>query len=75
MLVYVNDVVSSATTPVRELQAYQRVTLEPGVSTTVEMEIAHDQLALFDAALQRVVEPGQFEVWVGDQKAVFEVQP
>jgi beta-glucosidase len=75
VLVYLNDVVSSTTTPIRELKAHDRVALEPGESTTVDMQIDYDQLALLNAAMEWVVEPGEFEVMVGKRKAVFEVRP
>jgi beta-glucosidase len=62
---YINDLYSSVTTPVRELKAFQRVVLEPGESKTVQLEIPFAQLALVNAALETVVEPGTFEVMVG----------
>lgn len=73
ILAYVNDVISSVTTPVKELKAFERVSLKPGESKTVELTIAFDQLALYNRQMKRVVEPGEFELAVGDQKAVFTV--
>jgi beta-glucosidase len=68
VLVFVHDVVSSTTTPIKSLQAFKRVSLSPGQKQTVEMAINHDQLALFNARMERVVEPGEFEVFVGGLK-------
>jgi beta-glucosidase len=62
---YVNDVFSSVTTPVKELKTFQRVRLEPGERVTVRLEVPFDQLSLVDADLETVVEPGAFEVMVG----------
>lgn len=66
VLAYVHDLVGSVTTPVKELKSFQRISLQPGEKKTVELIITHDQLALINAAMKRVVEPGDFEVIVGD---------
>ena len=78
---YINDIYSSVTTPVKELKAFQRVDLQPGEQETVLFEIPYDDLALVNQELENVVEAGEFEVMVGsssrDQdllKAVFEVR-
>lgn len=62
---YLNDVYSSVTTPGKELQAFARVELEPGQTKTVSLEVPFEQLALVNADLETVVEPGEFEVLVG----------
>jgi beta-glucosidase len=62
---YINDVYSSVTTPLKELKAFARVELNPGETKTVNLEVPFEQLALVNAALETVVEPGKFEVMVG----------
>jgi beta-glucosidase len=62
---YVNDVYSSVTTPVKELEAFRRVELAPGERQTVQFEVPYMRLALVNADLETVVEPGTFEVMVG----------
>jgi len=62
---YVNDVYSSVTTPVKELKAFQRVDLKPGEVKTVRLEVPYERLALVNQDLEAVVEPGEFEVMVG----------
>jgi beta-glucosidase len=62
---YVRDLYTSATWPVKQLKAFQRVTLDPGETRTVVLEIPHEALSLVNAACQRVVEPGDFEILVG----------
>ncbi len=62
---YVNDVLSSVTTPVMELQGFQKIALEPAQSQTVEFRLTPSQLSLLDRHLERVVEPGRFDVMVG----------
>lgn len=62
---YLRDVVSSVTRPVLELKDFKRVPLAPGESKTVSFTITPDKLAFWDLNMQRVVEPGAFEVMVG----------
>jgi beta-glucosidase len=62
---YVNDVLSSVTTPVKELKGFQKVALDPGEIRKVEFTISPAQLSLLDRDLNRVVEPGTFQVMVG----------
>ncbi|MBN1936336.1 MAG: glycoside hydrolase family 3 C-terminal domain-containing protein [Anaerolineae bacterium] len=62
---YINDVYSSVTTPVKELKAFARVELLPGETQTVCLRVAIDQLALVNQNLASVVEPGEFEMMVG----------
>lgn len=74
VLVYVQDLFSSVTTPVKALKAFTRISLAPGERRTVALEIPYDRLALFDRRMQRVVEPGEFEVTVGGQRRIFQVK-
>ncbi len=62
---YVNDLFSSVTTPLKELQGFARVDLAPGETKRIQLSLAYEQLALVNAELQTVVEPGTFEVMVG----------
>jgi beta-glucosidase len=62
---YIRDRVSSVTRPVKELKGFQRVTLEPGQSTSATFPITPDRLAFWNIDMERVVEPGEFELMVG----------
>ena len=62
---YVRDLVSSVTQPVKKLRGFQRVTLAPGATTTVKFTIGRDALALWDKDMKYVIEPGSFEIMVG----------
>ena len=62
---YLHDQVSSVTRPVKELRGFSRVTLDPGQSTSLRFTLGPDELALIDRRMQRVVEPGRFDVMVG----------
>ncbi|MBN1220354.1 MAG: glycoside hydrolase family 3 C-terminal domain-containing protein [Anaerolineae bacterium] len=62
---YLNDVYTSVTTPQKELKAFARVELAPGETKTMLLEVPFEQLALVNAKLETIVEPGEFEVMVG----------
>ena len=66
---YIRDQVSSVTRPVKELRGFARVTLQPGESKTVTFKLGPDELSLIDRRMQRVVEPGRFDVMVGTSSA------
>jgi beta-glucosidase len=62
---YVRDVVSSVTRPVKELKGFRRVTLTPGAMTRVEFTLDREAFALWDKDMKRVVEPGEFTIFAG----------
>jgi beta-glucosidase len=62
---YVHDVVSSVTRPVKELRGFERVTLQPGQTKTVTFTLGPDALSLVNRQMQRVVEPGRFDIMLG----------
>ncbi|MCE5345168.1 MAG: glycoside hydrolase family 3 C-terminal domain-containing protein [Bacteroidales bacterium] len=62
---YINDVISSVTTPVKELRGFEKVTLNPGEKKRVEFTLTPDHLSLLDQNLKKIVEPGIFKVMVG----------
>jgi beta-glucosidase len=63
---YVRDCVSSVTRPVKELKGFQKIFLQPGETKTVALEITPESLAFFDINLKYTVEPGEFEIMVGN---------
>jgi len=62
---YVRDLISSATRPVKELKSFCKVALGPGESRTVALDITPEALAFHDVNLRYGVEPGEFEIMVG----------
>ena len=62
---YVRDDEASVTRPVIELKRFQRVTLAPGEQRTIRFELTPDDLALWNAQMKRVVEPGTFTISAG----------
>ena len=63
---YIRDRVSSVTRPVKELKGFQRVQLQPGETKTVAFDITPDRLAFYDINMKYVVEPGEFDIMVGN---------
>jgi beta-glucosidase len=62
---YVRDVASSVTRPVKDLKGFRRVSLEPGATTTVSFDVTPDHLAFYDIDMRYRVEPGEFRLMVG----------
>jgi beta-glucosidase len=71
---YIRDVVSSATRPVKELKGFQKVTLRPGETRTVAFEITPDLLSFYDINMKYVVEPGDFEIMIGNSSRDADLQ-
>ena len=71
--VYLRDLVTSVTWPLKMLKAYRRVTLKAGQTETVAFTLDPDALALVEANGCRVVEPGAFELHVGSSSADVEL--
>jgi beta-glucosidase len=66
---YIQDEVASVTRPLKQLKGFSRITLRPGERRTVSLQLRSDDLAFYDAAAKRVVEPGFFKVVVGTSSA------
>ena len=71
---YIRDVVSSVTRPLKELKGFQRVALQPGESRTVALDITPESLAFYDVNMKYVVEPGEFEIMVGSSSRDCDLQ-
>ncbi len=71
---YIRDRVSSVTRPVKELKGFERVTLQPGQKRVVTLPITPESLACFDIDLNFTVEPGEFEIMVGNSSRCADLQ-
>ena len=69
---YIRDLVSSVTRPVKELKDFMRVSLAPGESKTVEFTITPDKLSFLNLNLENVVEPGWFDIMVGTSSVKYQ---
>ena len=63
---YIHDPVASLSQPIRRLRGFERVTLEPGESTTVKFTLDSDDFGFYNNRGTYVVEPGAIQVFAGD---------
>ena len=64
---YIHQRAGSASRPVRELKAFQRVTIAPHQKQTVDLVLQPNELTYWSASTRTwVTEPGEFDIWVGD---------
>ena len=61
---YIQDKIGSVTRPVKELKRFTRVTLKPGEKKSVSFELPVSELAFWNIDMAKVVEPGDFGLWV-----------
>ena len=66
---YVHDRVAPTSRPVRELKGFERVTLAPGASKTVEFTVKAKDLGSYDPAMHWIVPTGTYDVWVAPDSA------
>jgi len=62
---YIWDKVASVARPVKELKGFEKVTLQPGESRTIQFVIDKEKLAFYNADLKWDMEPGEFEIMIG----------
>ncbi|MBW8243976.1 beta-glucosidase BglX [Muricauda oceani] len=62
---YLRDVVRSITPPKRQLKGFQKIMLKKGERKEVAITLSPDDLKFYNAQLEFVSEPGEFEVFVG----------
>ena len=62
---YIRDIVGSIARPVQELKGFERISLKPGESRTVNFTVNADLLKFYNKDLDYVCEPGDFEIMVG----------
>ena len=64
---YIHQRAGSASRPVRQLKGFQRITLAAGAKQTLHFKLGPDELQFWSPTKKTWgVEPGQFDVWVGD---------
>ena len=67
---YIHDGPSNAPRPAERLRGFQRISLNPGETKTVSMELPGDKLAYWDdGAHSYVTQPGTYDVLVGASSA------
>ena len=62
---YIKDNYASVGRYNKLLKGFERITLNPGESKTVSFELNDENLSLLNQELKKVVEPGDFTIYVG----------
>jgi beta-glucosidase len=62
---YIRDLVSSVTRPVKELKGFQKITLKPGEERQICFELPAESLGFHGLEMKYTVEPGAFLFWIG----------
>ena len=74
VLVYVHDLAASVTRPNKQLKAFQKVLLAPGDVKQLSFKLTPEDLSFIGVDLKRIIEPGEFEVLVGNESVKFTLQ-
>ena len=72
---YIHESDTTILQPVEKLEGFQRVTLDPGKSQTVTFTLGPQNLGFYNNNGQFVVQPGTFDVWVGDSSTADQGTP
>jgi len=62
---YIQDVASSVTRPVKELKNFKKVFLKAGESQNITFTVSENDLKFYDADMKYVAEPGDFKLFIG----------
>ena len=73
VLLYLGENYRQVSHPVKQLEGFGKIYLEPGQSKEVTFTISPDQLSFIGISDKRIIQPGTFEVSVGDLSGKFEV--
>ncbi|MDQ1296336.1 MAG: beta-glucosidase, partial [Bacteroidota bacterium] len=71
---YIHDIISSVSTPVKELQGFSKVILKPGEKKKIEFKLKPEQLSLLNQDMKWAVEPGNFKVMIGSSSEDIRVE-
>jgi beta-glucosidase len=67
---YIGRKDSKVIRPVKELQAFEKVSLEPGEEKTVRFELCKGDFAYYNAAVPGwITEPGEYRIFIGNSSA------
>jgi len=62
---YLHQDLSTVVQPERQLKAFERITLDPGETREVTLHLDYGDLAIVDADMQWIVEPGTYHLLIG----------
>ena len=73
VLLYINDMAASVTRPNKQLKAFKKIELNPGQAEKLSFTLSPYDLSFIGVDLNRIVEPGDFIVMVGNETVKFSV--
>lgn len=69
---FISDLYASQIAPdVKRLRGFQKITLKPGESKEVSFKLKNEDLAYYNNQAEQVLEPGVFEISIGELKKEF----
>ncbi len=66
---YIHDKYASVARPLKELKRFKRVSLKAGEEKNIEFTILPEDIKMYDADMNWIVEPGEFEVMIGSSSS------
>lgn len=77
---YIHNLQSGMTHPLKELKGFQKVYLQPGMKKTISFKLSSTDFSFLNLDLKTTCEPGKFEIMVGRnsvdlQKDILEILP
>ena len=73
VLLYLGENYRQVSHPVKQLEGFGKIYLEPGQSKVVAFTITPEQLSFIGISDKKIIQPGMFEVSVGDLSGKFDV--
>ncbi len=71
VLMYVSDLIATVTPEVKRLRGFEKISLKPGESKTVEFTIDKNKLSFINPTLAGITEPGEFVINIGGLTSSF----
>ncbi len=71
---YLRDMVSQPVRPVKELKDFKKILLQPGETKKITFSIRKDELSFYNDKLERIVQPGTFQVMIGSASSDIRLQ-
>lgn len=62
---YIRDLSADIARPIKELKGFEKISLQPGQSRTVNFRLGEKELSYWNHALKFKADPGKFKVFVG----------
>jgi len=75
VLLYLSDLYASLAPDMKRLKGFEKIELKAGETKTVKFKITKAELSFVNIDSKTIVEPGNFEIKIGNLKAGFELTP